>query len=369
MKTATIEGCRRFFERANVHESAMSDYRGLGLSSVGLGTYLGAPSDEVDTLYEEAILRALSLGINVFDTALNYRYQRSERLLGRALRQAFDSGQASRDEVIVASKIGFLPYDRALPRDPRAYIHETFLAEGVFEAGEIVGGHHVLSGSFVRFGVERSLSNLGLDALDIYFLHNPEVQLSQVPRATFLARLRGAIEAMEEACQAGKVSVWGLATWDGLRLPPSSPEHLSLEEVMTLAKEIAGEGHHFGAIELPYNLSMPQAWTRRTQRLFGEELTALEAAERLSLAVFTSATLHETRLLSRPLPPRFGEALPGTTSDASRAIQFARSTKGVTTSLVGMKTASHVEANTEVLRLPRLDEGELVLAARALRGA
>lgn len=369
MEIATATGSRRLLERAGVTESAITvGPRGVHCSSLGLGTYLGAADDATDGLYEEAIVRGLELGINVFDTAINYRCQRSERVLGRALRRAFEAGTAKRDEVLVASKIGFLPYDDAPPLHAAGYIAETFLRPGIFQAGEIVGGHHVLSGRFVRWGLSRSLSNLGLEALDVYFLHNPETQLGQVPRATFMARLRDAIEAMEEGCSTGKIGVWGLATWDALRVPPGAPNHLSLEEVMTIAREVAGEGHHFKAVELPYNLAMPQALTRPTQRLANKELTVLEAARQLDLSVFTSATLHEARLLSRKLPDAFAKALPGTTSDASRAIQFVRSTRGVTTALVGMKRTEHVEANAEVLRLPRLSGEELATAIGGLRG-
>lgn len=369
MKVATREGTQRFAARTKAHPGAFSDaFDGLRCSSLGLGTYLGAATDVVDDLYEAAILRALDGGINVFDTAINYRCQRSERALGKALAKAFADGRAERDEVVIASKIGFIPYDGEPPSNAAAYIREAFVRPGIFQPGEIVSGHHVLSANFVRFGIDRSLENLGLDALDIYFLHNPETQLETVPRPTFLQRLRDAIEAMEEACALGKAKAWGIATWDGLRLPPSSPEHLSLEEVMRIAREISGDNHRFGAIELPYNLSMPQALTRKTQSLDGEELTALQAARRLNLGVFTSATLHEARLLSRKLPAAFAHKLPGTTHQASRAIQFVRSTPGVTTALVGMKQVRNVEANAEVMSLPKLSGEELEAAMRALRG-
>lgn len=369
MSFATREGTERFRARASVHEDAFSPAPwGPVCASIGLGTYLGAADEATDQLYEKAILRALDLGINVFDTALNYRCQRSERVLGRALAKAFDTGRAKRDEVVAISKVGFLPYDGAPAAQRGRYLADTFVKPGIVEAGEIVHGHHVLSGRFVRHGLGLSLSNLGLDAIDVYFLHNPEEQLGQIPRPTFLARLRDSIVALEEACTAGKIRIWGVATWDGLRQPPHAPDHLSLETIAKLTHEVAGDAHHFGAIELPYNLVMPQAVTRKTQRLDGEELTVVEAAGRLGLAVFTSASLHEARLLSRRLPDAFAHALPGATSQASRMLQFLRSTPGITTALVGMKQAEHLEENAEVLRLPRLTVGEMQGVRRALRG-
>ena len=56
----------------------------LWLSSIGLGTYLGEPDDAADVEYTQAIVAALRSGINVLDTAINYRHQRSERNIGEA---------------------------------------------------------------------------------------------------------------------------------------------------------------------------------------------------------------------------------------------------------------------------------------------
>ena len=55
------------------------------VSSIGIGTYLGAMDDVTDAGYTEAIRRAIDLGVNFIDTSLNYRNQRSERAIARAL--------------------------------------------------------------------------------------------------------------------------------------------------------------------------------------------------------------------------------------------------------------------------------------------
>ena len=56
---------------------------GLTLSSIGIGTYLGTPTPDYDARYRETVAMALRLGANVIDTAVNYRFQRSEQI-GRA---------------------------------------------------------------------------------------------------------------------------------------------------------------------------------------------------------------------------------------------------------------------------------------------
>jgi aryl-alcohol dehydrogenase-like predicted oxidoreductase len=74
------------------------------MSSIGIGTYLGDTTDEDDASYTSAIQHAVGSGINVIDTALNYRAQRSERSVGTAIRRAIESGVIQRDEIVVCSK-------------------------------------------------------------------------------------------------------------------------------------------------------------------------------------------------------------------------------------------------------------------------
>lgn len=47
-------------------------------------------------------------GVNIFDTAINYRYQKSERVVGAALRFLIKQGYA-RDEFFICSKNGYIP--------------------------------------------------------------------------------------------------------------------------------------------------------------------------------------------------------------------------------------------------------------------
>ncbi len=75
-------------------------------------------------------------------------------------------------------------------------------------------------------------------------------------------------------------------------------------------------------------------------------MTVLAAAERLGLSVMISASLLQSRLAA--LPRGLDERIPGLSTSAQRAIQFVRSTPGVTTALVGMKSRTHVEENLAV---------------------
>src|SRR5204863_406169 len=106
---------------------------GLGgaVPTLGIGTSLGREDAETDVAYQDALVRALELGINTVDTAVNYRHQRSERAIRTALAAAFGRGLARRDEVVVATKGGYIPFEGAVPRDPRAWFTQTYLDTGI----------------------------------------------------------------------------------------------------------------------------------------------------------------------------------------------------------------------------------------------
>lgn len=343
---ATAEGTRRYEGRLAGRLPA-EHFRELGdlrCSSVGIGTYLGSEDAATDVLYQDAVVRALELGLNVIDTAVNYRHQRSERAVRTALATALSRGIVSRDEVVVATKGGYIPFDGAIPRDARAWFTATYLEPGIVGPGDVAGGAHCMTPRYLRDQIERSRANLGLDTLDIYHVHNPEAQLEAVDRPEFLARIRAAFEALEAAVGEGKIRVYGTATWNGYREDPGAPGYLSLEELVGAAREAGGPDHHFKVIQLPYNLAMPEAFTRANQPVKTEVVPVLEAARRLGLYVMASASVYQGQL-TRNLPAAVADLLPGLATDAQRALQFVRSTPGIGTALVGMKSVAHVEEN------------------------
>ena len=83
--------------------------------------------------------------------------------------------------------------------------------------------------NYLENQMDRSLKNLNLDCIDIYFIHNPETQLSEVSRQEFLKRMRIAFQMLERKVSEGKIQVYGVATWDGFRVPANSRSYLSLE--------------------------------------------------------------------------------------------------------------------------------------------
>jgi aryl-alcohol dehydrogenase-like predicted oxidoreductase len=349
---ATKDGTARFAARSTAAAEHFREAMGdLSLSSIGLGTYLGSEDAATDAGYEEAVRAALGAGINVFDTAINYRGQKSERAIGRALAEAFAGGASQRDEVFVSTKGGYLPHDADDPRPPRRYVKETFIDSGLAPAAEIAQGSHCMAPAYLRDQLARSRANLGLATVDLYYLHNVETQLSVVDREGFARRLRAAIEFLEEAASAGEIAAWGVATWDGLRVPPEHPEHLSLTDILAAAREVAGDGHHFRAVQLPVNLAMAQAVVYRSQQTPQGRRSALEAARAMGLAAFGSASLLQGRLAAE-LPEEVTAAFPEADTGARGALQFARSSPGVTTALVGVSRPEHARENFGLARVP-----------------
>ena len=342
---ATAEGTTRYAERLAAQVPA-DHFRplagGARAASIGIGSYLGREDDATDTVYTRAVGRVLERGVNVIDTAVNYRHQRSERAIGRALAAALGS-RLARDEVVIATKGGFLAFDGEVPRDPGAYVQATYVRPGIIQPGDVVGSH-CMTPRYLRDQLDRSRANLGVETIDVYYVHNPETQLDEVSRPDFLARIRAAFAALEEAGGEGKLRVYGTATWNGYRVDPSERGYLSLPELVDVAREVGGADHRFRVVQLPYNLAMPEAFTRANQKLDGVFVSTLEAARRLDVYVMASASVYQGQL-TRGLPPVVTEYLPGLTSDAQRAIQFVRSTPGIGTALVGMKTLAHVDEN------------------------
>lgn len=356
---ATLEGtgryCSRFADLATGH---FRKGDGVYLSSIGIGTYLGDPDAKTDDSYRKSIRLALSRGCNVIDTAINYRCQRSERAIGEAVSTAIETGAVQRDEVFVSSKAGFIPFDREPPSDPPGYFRETFIDSGIMQADELVAGCHCMTPGYLEHQLECSRRNLGLETLDLYYVHNPETQLSETDPSVVYDRLREAFVVLEAAADRGWIRRYGIATWEGLRAQPDGRPYLSLAQVTRLAVEAGGARHRFRAVQLPVNLGMPEAFAQANQQVDDDELPALAAARHYGLMAFASGSLHQGQLLGR-LPPWLRRNLGEDATDAQRALQFARSCPGLTAALVGMSRPPHVEENLSLAASAPLSLQEL----------
>jgi len=285
---------------------------GLAVSSLGIGSYLGALDEKTDEAYTKAMAAAVHGGINFIDTSLNYRHQRSELSIGKAIFELIAAGEVRRNEIAVCTKAGYL-----VPN-----------ATPVLNPADVVGRMHCLAPEFLNDQLERSRINLGLETIDVFYLHNPETQLKAIAQDDFYSRIQAAFEILERKVSEGRIRFYGAATWDGFR----KADGLSLPRMAEIARAVGGPEHRFRFIQMPINLAMREA-------MEGKPETILDAAARLGISVVSSASLLQARLAQTP-------------PDAKRALQFSLSVPGVTVALVGMSNAAHVKENLAIIGGP-----------------
>lgn len=348
---ATSEGTRHYAAKFSGRAAAghFRERRSLVISSLGIGTYLGEADGATDQGYTDSVVAAVMNGVNLIDTAINYRLQRSERSVGAALEKLFVEGFA-REELIVCTKAGFLTPDGEMPADANDYFNREFIAKGIFAPEDIAAGCHCLAPRYIEDQIERSRRNLGLESIDIFYLHNPETQLGEVSREEFNRRILAAMHVAESAVAAGKIRAYGLATWNAFRNVPHAPDYLSLAEMVALASEAGGNEHHFQFVQLPFNLVMPEALVRPNQTVNGKTVSMVQAARELGITLIASASLLQSHLAGKV--PAMIHSTIGLQDDLECALQFVRSAPGITTALIGMKRVEHVKANVRLVTIP-----------------
>ncbi|MFA7227536.1 MAG: aldo/keto reductase [Melioribacteraceae bacterium] len=135
----------------------------LGLGCMGMSEWYGRTNDEESVA---TILSALDSGVNFFDTADVYGNGHNESLVGKALKER-------RNEAVIATKFGFLPNEAGISGRP----------------------------DYARRACDASLRRLGIDCIDLYYLHrvDPDVPIEE------------SVGAMADLVKEGKVKCLGLS--------------------------------------------------------------------------------------------------------------------------------------------------------------
>ena len=351
---ATSEGTKKFAERQN--ENTQKNYKNiqnLTLSNVGVGTYLGNPDVETDYLVQNAVKKSILSGVNVIDSAINYRAQKAERSVGNAISQLIDNNDISREEIFVSTKNGYVTNDGDIKEDLMQYVMREYGKTGIVKEGDISPGYHCMTIPYLNDQLERSLKNLGLDCIDLMYLHNSIEGQTHISREQFLKNLKDVFNFYEKKRKDGKIRFYGMATWECFRVTQENPLFLQLSEVMDLATEVGGPEHGLRFIQLPFNLMLDQAYLTKNHNVNGKTVSFLEAAQTFNLGVFTSVPLLQGKLLNANVIPEFGNC-----STSVRLLQFVRSTPGITAPLIGQKSESHVTENMDIMKIPPLSESE-----------
>jgi len=351
---ATLEGTTRY-QQKHQNNCVLGHFRegnGIITSSIGIGTHLGESDEQTDNLVTEAIIESVRAGINLIDSAIVYRDSQGEHCVKKAINYLINSQEVSRDELIICTKGGFLPHET--PEYFNWFCqHYVDPNNSKIRKEDIVINddqeYHCIHPDYLKEQINQSLENLGIETIDIYYIHNPETQLSQIDTETFEQRLRLAFEVMEDAVTCGKINYYGLATWDGFRVPKSSQEHLDLARIKSIAREVSGnEEDNFRYVQFPLNMGMPEAFLASTQNIENQQFSLLEASKSLGLFSIASASLYQAEVIGR-IPENIISAFDEKfTTDCQRALQYARSTPELLTALVGMKNPKHVQENLAV---------------------
>ena len=349
MDYATKEGTFKYLKQFSKYSKDFYRYNGeMFFSSLGLGTFRKEPYREENYIvnYKESVKKAVLNGINVIDTAINYRYQVSEQEIGEALEELFSEGKVERDALIVTSKAGFIPLEFPFPKDPYTWIETNLIQCGLAKKSEIVIDQHCMSPDYLRWSVDNSLKNLKLKTLDVLFLHNPETQLGYVDRETVLLRIKEAFRLFETLVDEGKIRNYGIASWNAFLYEEGHTEYLSLKEIMDIAIEVGGTSHHFKYIESPFNMAKPHAYNYSNQKgPDGKYYTLMQAVQGYGLNLLASSSLLQMNLFKGAFDQKITNLL-GTSelTDIITALQFARS-GNILSALFGAVNPKHVEEN------------------------
>ena len=365
---ATPSGTKKYLDYAIEKGKPSSHFRkfdGLYLSSIGMGTYLGQASVEDDNDIENAVYDSIKSGaINVIDTAINYRAMKSEKSIGQALLRLINDGVITRDEVFICTKNGYITNDGDYSRvDVMEYMQKMFISTGVIKPDDISSGYNVLNPNYIARCIDKSLSNMHLNCIDLVYIHNAfESWYEDISREEFMQMLSKVFEVYEKYRSSNKIKYYGMATWTCFRVDQNNREYLSLEETVKVAEKVGGKHHGFRFIQLPYNLVYSEAILIKNQDVGSiKNLTILEAAERLNIGVFTSIPLFQSRLLDANIPD-----YAGLTDQIQKLVQIIRSTPSIMAPLIGQKKPQHVQQNIKIAYVPPMSNLEYKEAIKKL---
>ncbi len=353
---AKQKATKSFMDKAlekGIPNSHFRQFDGLYLSSIGMGTYLGEITVVDDEKIKNAVYESIkSRAINVIDTALNYRSMKSEKNIGEAIKKLVQEEKISRDEFFISTKNGYITNDGDYPGiNVYEYIQRMYIDNEIIKPNDISSGYHIMHPNYIARCIEKSLSNLKLETIDLVYLHNAyESWNKDVSRNDFMEMLSQVFEVYEKYRYNNKIKYYGLATWTCFRVSRDKLDYLLLEDIYDLARKIGGSTHGFRFIQLPFNLVYNEAFFLKNQTVGNEKnLNILTAAKKLNVGVFTSVPLLQGRLFDINIPNYIESD-----SKILKLIQLIRSAPSIIAPLIGQKQTEHVRENIQLANIPPL---------------
>lgn len=313
-------------------------------SAIGLGTHLGDMNTVDSQLYRDSLEYALMNGINIIDTAINYRGMLSERDIGFVLNKLMnEEGLLQRNEVIISTKADIIPGDIEAQLVPAEYLKKILLSQNIIRESDlnIVGyQRHVMNPKYYEFAIRESRKHLKIETIDIHYIHNPELSMKVLGEDSFYERLANLFAFYEETVLKGFIRYYGMAVWEEFLLNPDQSGYISLEKVMKIATHVGGEDHHFRFIQVPYNLVMNKAGCYKNQSIGKVLLSCFDAAKMLGLSITTSAPFGSSNAI------KFGGNL-------QKLLTSFMKEKKIMSVMIGMKNKEHVKDNLETMAVLR----------------
>lgn len=400
---ATSDKTKFYSERnkENVHAGHFKKtYNDLTISSIGIGSYVGKPDDITDYYLYNAIKSAvLSGGINIIDTAINYRYMKSERAIGKALQVLVHKYKISREELIICSKVGFVPEDAASGRLSHSFVSDM-VEKGLIDIEDVIYSDnkrpiHCIHPEFLKEQISISLDNMNISTLDVLYLHNVFESQYMIPKEVLILRVSKAFELLEKQRTEGKIKNYGLATWNSMRIDSNNNQYCSLQEMVELCEKVCGKDNGFKYLQAPINIVNPEVFIEKFQTykikanlieeesssqeklqlvdlvnnpLKGENKKSSDNEEKLILTTLTALCNHYkiNLISSSPLLQGVLLNLPLENSlfkvkhNPSKHLQLIRSipSEALKSTLVGMKSQINIKNNLEVSKVSPLSSKE-----------
>ncbi len=353
MSCATFEDTYSFAKKFSDYKDFYIKHNEMVFSKIGIGTFTPEPYKEENYVfhYIEGIKEAIKSGINLIDTASNYRYGVSEKEIATALKEL--GAEVKREELIICSKGGFIQLDYPFPKNPYGWIEENIIVNKLASKEDIELDQHCMTPDFLEWSCRRSLQNLSMDKLDIYYLHNPEMQMLKLGKKEFYKKIEAVFKRFEKLSDEGLFTSYGVAVWNGFT-SENEDERISLEKLVNIAEKVGGEGHRFRYIQTPFNMAKTSAYRSFTQKVNNEDCTLINAAYKLGIGVMSSSSLLQMNLFKKSFSHESGFILDDTMrlkSDIQLALQFVRSTPGIISSLFASKVPIHVRENCEISKV------------------
>ena len=318
------------------------------VSSIGWGTNSGELRNIVDLKVESALPEVITGGINFLDTSPAYRHRRSQAAIGRALPRLLASGAVRREQLVFASHVGFVALDRR-EEDAQEFFRRQVLPDSGLEDADFVAGAWSMHPRWIRAQLDLACRLLGLEHIDLLYVDAPEIALKQEGPERWKALLMSAFAELESLVSEGRIGAWGIASLEGFTGNDTRRAPLQLPTLLEWARHAGGGSTGLCTIQAPFSLAQLDLLNPADEG----QPTLQETLSSTGLCFTGMLSLGQGQLC-QDLPQYLHPAMPGCRTDAQRALQFARSTQGVTSALVGMKTREHIQELCQLSALPAM---------------